>query len=248
MSKEEAEHKVLQELEQLCIYKFPLEATFQECIQNFLEDKQKIFQQFKISRKSKIKFHNFMERWIDDNAPDLLNEFIKANKKFEGSKKSSRIRNPIIFSKKDFEYSNIFDETEKYAFEHFASTKYYSKSEALAWLIFSAAFWDGVKDKEVLQALLDAVIESDPFLTSEQGICNVPRNLAPKNHNLISPFIENTSMVSLVYRSGRGIGIDVIDLNTTWNTQQLVLGNMTRLWLIRLRSIQQNFTVPELPE
>ncbi|CAM4222180.1 site-specific integrase [Psychrobacter arenosus] len=91
----------------------------------------------------------------------------------------------------------------------------YSESQIIGWLLFSGIVYGGINDKAVLKAWLLALINSP---------------------NIIGPFINERLLMSVRYEH-KSYGNERIGANEQmFNTQQVILDQMSQCWLLKLKS------------
>lgn len=250
----------------LCDQLFPTDHdTFDDDIRSFLVE----FDEFSIeARKSganNTEIINALKAWLRgiQGGTDFYVLFNKAWQLYLSEKKSNAARDKLAIDREDFLATRILDQLAQTALDHFSKHKDYTIEEALGWFVFSAMLWDGVKDTEILYELLKRSIYPalDVWpLMNPWDFCerhNFVKNFYNKSttfkinkksdYSNFKAFIHHTTAISLDYISEKNIGYEIIrvsgknEKDKVRTAHQIVLGNMTRLWLIKLNEIMNEF-------
>lgn len=247
-------------LNRLCDTFFPTDPEkFDEEIGDFLSRYDELISELLLSRKSNQKKRsdkadklnqaqrtNILKNWLRNrfpNAGDPYLAFKAAWERFEQQKKTFAARLPLVISKEDFIATAEFQRMADRALEHFSKKSEYTREEALAWLIFSAILWDGIKDRELLHALLCAIkkrvdMGGDDYYNE-------------KPISLLTPFIHHNTVVTLDYKSKKMLGYQRISnsrghgRSLVQTAHQVVLGNFTRIWLLKLCQLGGPLQIPD---
>ncbi|MBV7435638.1 site-specific integrase [Cardiobacteriaceae bacterium TAE3-ERU3] len=202
---------------------------------------------------------NLIRSWVHKHHYGQLSEYHREMKSYIkqlDKNKKTKVRTPLGIGPKDFESTNEFDRLAATALRIFETCDRYTHQEVLGWMVFSAMLWDGIKDEEILTAFLFNIAHWHTKLYPDAY--NAKPNLDAESSEdeeeiivtspVLRPFIHHTTITTVDYSSSRGIGYRALEDNLVRSVQQIVIGNMTRMWIVRLAKISEAIQFPKDPK